>query len=99
MIRRPPRSTLFPYTTLFFIPRYCFSGAHVRGFKERTNFRSLGDLISLAFSTELRATVQSYAIPFPQPRPCPRCTPTRTGLRSEEHTSELQSPCNLVCRL
>ena len=65
---------------VIFHPRYCFSGAHVRSFKERTNFRALGDLISLAFSTELRATVQSYAIPFPQPRPCPRCTPTPAGV-------------------
>src|SRR5256885_12031476 len=64
MIRRPPRSTLFPYTTLF---------------------RS------------------------PPPRPCrplcradPRALPGHSEARlrrSEEHTSELQSPCNLVCRL
>src|SRR5256885_4076223 len=68
MIRRPPRSTLFPYTTLFRSPEH-----HVR---------------------------------------CPRCAarflfalhtcgrPYRPAAgRSEEHTSELQSPCNLVCRL
>src|SRR2546426_4602742 len=60
MIRRPPRSTLFPYTTLF---------------------RSRGRLA-------------------PGARIAPHPT-TRTGgvPRSEEHTSELQSPCNLVCRL
>src|SRR2546426_5875401 len=65
MIRRPPRSTLFPYTTLF------RSGKS----RHRTNRR----LIS-------RYSVQQLGIPQPEQR-------------SEEHTSELQSPCNLVCRL
>src|SRR5256885_12035127 len=63
MIRRPPRSTLFPYTTLF------RSRAHV----------PLLDLQREAFM-EHTATVRGRE-------------------RSEEHTSELQSPCNLVCRL
>src|SRR2546426_6810218 len=73
MIRRPPRSTLFPYTTLF---------------------RSLGLTMVLAFvprtttaatvtSTDFRAQSFSKVVEN----------------RSEEHTSELQSPCNLVCRL
>src|ERR1039457_3965583 len=61
MIRRPPRSTLFPYTTLFRSP-------------ERARF--------------LQQNPQSY----PEPDSAHR-------YRSEEHTSELQSPCNLVCRL
>src|SRR5256885_13246002 len=70
MIRRPPRSTLFPYTTLF------------------------------------RSAV-ARARPQESPGPCP-CPCRSRGLvlreatvrgRSEEHTSELQSPCNLVCRL
>src|ERR1022692_5157748 len=57
MIRRPPRSTLFPYTTLFRSGRFHDSG-------------------------------------------CGLYRPSRSHLsRSEEHTSELQSPCNLVCRL
>src|SRR5256885_5820713 len=67
MIRRPPRSTLFPYTTLF---------------RSRSSWRvglrriaDLGDHDRLALRAERRAK------------------------RSEEHTSELQSPCNLVCRL
>src|SRR5256885_7486871 len=64
MIRRPPRSTLFPYTTLF-------------------------------RSREHRAA---------HPRPAGQGRALRAGMgqrlhRSEEHTSELQSPCNLVCRL
>src|SRR5260370_20896001 len=66
MIRRPPRSTLFPYTTLF---------------------RS-GNTSAWA----KRATVA-------RPSPRRRETSRRLGLRSEEHTSELQSHLNLVCRL
>src|SRR5256885_7247152 len=61
MIRRPPRSTLFPYTTLF---RSAVAGAG-------------------AGSRPARGGAPSQGF----------------GLRSEEHTSELQSPCNLVCRL
>src|SRR5205807_6175010 len=63
MIRRPPRSTLFPYTTLF------RSSLEFRG-KSRTRSR-------------VWKNVQMG----------------RRSPRSEEHTSELQSPCNLVCRL
>src|SRR5256885_12721749 len=69
MIRRPPRSTLFPYTTLF------RSSAAQRRL-DRT------------------ATPASAARAWPASRVAP---PLRH--RSEEHTSELQSPCNLVCRL
>src|SRR5438445_3212721 len=70
MIRRPPRSTLFPYTTLFRSPptRRCGRGsARARGCR-------------------------------PKHRGSP-CGPWRRGLRSEEHTSELQSRQYLVCRL
>src|SRR5260370_14827866 len=67
MIRRPPRSTLFPYTTLF---------------------RSAGRCPS----TESRS--------LPRQRSSPAGTRSRPGTaRSEEHTSELQSHLNLVCRL
>src|SRR5256885_11883764 len=65
MIRRPPRSTLFPYTTLF---RSSHRGPQRVGRRGR-----LSDLAKL--------------------------TAERRQRRSEEHTSELQSPCNLVCRL
>src|SRR5256885_3805935 len=73
MIRRPPRSTLFPYTTLFRSPD-CRGGGPARAAGTRR------------FLPE-------------HDRPCragPRCVSVG---RSEEHTSELQSPCNLVCRL
>src|SRR2546426_4425933 len=71
MIRRPPRSTLFPYTTLF---------------------RSCKQPITTSYY-EINGHVT-----------CQRCrsriiAERDRGTRSEEHTSELQSPCNLVCRL
>src|SRR2546426_8400839 len=72
MIRRPPRSTLFPYTTLFRSPP---------GLRPRRK-RTVGDSGSWIRGSQDRGTR----------KPRPRC-------RSEEHTSELQSPCNLVCRL
>src|SRR5256885_11547172 len=71
MIRRPPRSTLFPYTTLFrshrtthTLPARCAGDRQPRG--------------------------HTHLVPTHQAAP---------SSRSEEHTSELQSPCNLVCRL
>src|SRR3989442_3065125 len=83
MIRRPPRSTLFPYTTLF----RSFVGEPSRYHPD------LGD---------------SLAPPLPHWRPVPGGGPLRSaavqhpaleGVRSEEHTSELQSRPHLVCRL
>src|SRR5256885_10495236 len=78
MIRRPPRSTLFPYTTLF---RSRYRGGAERG-------RQQVELPALQARTRGRALHRGGSLlPHPQ------------GARSEEHTSELQSPCNLVCRL
>src|SRR2546426_4844334 len=72
MIRRPPRSTLFPYTTLF---------------------RSMPAAISTPPPSRFFSSSCSY---WPRNRkPWERTV----AFRSEEHTSELQSPCNLVCRL
>src|SRR5687767_15686480 len=86
MIRRPPRSTLFPYTTLF---RSADEGRdQVRaGFGARHRLRKgeqQGEVAIDAFSFELRGG--PYAFPG-------------RGDRSEEHTSELQSLAYLVCRL
>src|SRR2546426_1961240 len=73
MIRRPPRSTLFPYTTLFRSPG--------------------GERAILAKQSLVRQTCCT-------PRTVTRKSMSEVALaRSEEHTSELQSPCNLVCRL
>src|SRR5256885_7218143 len=67
MIRRPPRSTLFPYTTLF------RSAARPAGADQQ-----VGELEQAEAAAH---------------------RPVHVHVRSEEHTSELQSPCNLVCRL
>src|SRR5256885_7483966 len=84
MIRRPPRSTLFPYTTLF----RSLSGA--LGWQTTLNLAlNRNKVLELGPDTVLPypANVGGGAHQNP------------TYLRSEEHTSELQSPCNLVCRL
>src|SRR5256885_10227609 len=90
MIRRPPRSTLFPYTTLFRSRQFLDRLSH-RGLLRRPG--SDGRMISRstlvgAFLTSPRLVWQCGAVPRRPAWP-----------RSEEHTSELQSPCNLVCRL
>src|SRR2546430_15798196 len=83
MIRRPPRSTLFPYTTLFrsyYSYREPGNDAGVAGFG-----LSVGALIALVITAGL-----FFFISLPV---------AVAGTRSEEHTSELQSQSNLVCRL
>src|SRR5260370_10901987 len=78
MIRRPPRSTLFPYTTLF--RSYVFANAATRQARLVAVLDNLGKGAS-------GAAVQNLNIMLGLPE------------RSEEHTSELQSHLNLVCRL
>src|SRR2546426_2518936 len=81
MIRRPPRSTLFPYTTLF--RSDCARGAAPRhGDRAGRGGRSVGPHGNAPGARALRVRRAGGA-----------------QRRSEEHTSELQSPCNLVCRL
>src|SRR3712207_8448479 len=86
MIRPPPRSTLFPYTTLF----RSASVAHLRHF-HRVDFSVL---LFPQVSTSLRVCVcVCVSVVFA------RLPPELTCVRSEEHTSELQSRQYLVCRL
>src|SRR5256885_11853531 len=90
MIRRPPRSTLFPYTTLF-------RSRHAHQLNPQDS--STVDL--LYTSTVAVAMKHKQARQYPESL---RCLEEAANLRpqearSEEHTSELQSPCNLVCRL
>src|SRR3712207_8544411 len=90
MIRRPPRSTLFPYTTLFrsinaLIER---RGARV-GLLTTSGFRDV-----LAFGREFRYDIYDPDLVLPEP-----LVPRSLRRRSEEHTSELQSRQYLVCRL
>src|SRR2546427_8688331 len=73
MIRRPPRSTLFPYTTLF----------------RSQNVRPLSKIAVRAYTSV--SGMVAHASAASQPASAPQ--------RSEEHTSELQSQSNLVCRL
>src|SRR5688572_31031577 len=79
MIRRPPRSTLFPYTTLF---RSKNARPSCRSSRPATPSRHLPRRFS-KYLTRLAAT----------------CAKSAFRTRSEEHTSELQSQSNLVCRL
>src|SRR5690348_17894122 len=76
MIRRPPRSTLFPYTTLF------------RSFPQRLSVKDARTALRIL------SGVRNYYYGTPE---IFRYIPD--SIRSEEHTSELQSPVHLVCRL
>src|SRR5256885_4945723 len=80
MIRRPPRSTLFPYTTLFRSAYALYANSNTS--------RPVGDVFVNGFF-DARGAAQL---------PLDAWTHL-AATRSEEHTSELQSPCNLVCRL
>src|SRR5436190_18273864 len=81
MIRQPPRSTLFPYTTLF------RSESSYHGL--RRNIRPIGLLaVGLPLATTFAVGFVAY-----------KTVPELTVARSEEHTSELQSHSDLVCRL
>src|SRR2546426_5983324 len=82
MIRRPPRSTLFPYTTLF-----------------RSLNQSLEHAGRVADFLEFAELMCHDALQREESCGCHFREEYQTPERSEEHTSELQSPCNLVCRL
>src|SRR5260370_27172485 len=77
MIRRPPRSTLFPYTTLF---------------------RSVSALSSAPRAAQTETNAKEFN-PDTSRSAAGTTSPARSPFRSEEHTSELQSHLNLVCRL
>src|SRR5256885_9794158 len=92
MIRRPPRSTLFPYTTLF----RSQDGSYLAELLLQKGYEVFGIIRRAStFNTGRLDPIYSD----------PHNSRTRLFLeygdlsRSEEHTSELQSPCNLVCRL
>src|SRR2546430_9614264 len=100
MIRRPPRSTLFPYTTLF---------------RSQAALRYIEDIDARCRACRISAS-QALEVLSPPPFEVPYCGGRENGwdflrgsdhplphsaeeIRSEEHTSELQSQSNLVCRL
>src|SRR5258705_9141693 len=85
MIRRPPRSTLFPYTTLF----RSFSAAMARSRSGNRDCRGIGNP-----RTQPHMGPSAIVMLDPRTEGCPQLS-----FRSEEHTSELQSLRHLVCRL
>src|SRR2546426_6421205 len=95
MIRRPPRSTLFPSTTLSrsyvlllsFVTHFRRRDHRERGPQRRTAADEPGDRVQ---HDERERIVDRHERRFRR---------RRAADRPEEHTSELQSPCNLVCRL
>src|SRR2546426_7897200 len=92
MIRRPPRSTLFPYTTLFRSHvLFVIAGWPAEG----ETFSPKLDPCSYEVDDKLLECRRYYLFDGLNLM----LWSVGTGLRSEEHTSELQSPCNLVCRL
>src|SRR5256885_13288748 len=87
MIRRPPRSTLFPYTTLF---RSCLRQIKSSPSARRERSGHFVQLVAEECQRDLAAVARAAGESLGE---------VCGLLRSEEHTSELQSPCNLVCRL
>src|SRR2546426_7046778 len=94
MIRRPPRSTLFPYTTLFR--------------SDPGSFSATPNAVELGWHYYLAGLDSGFVYYGCSGDMCQRTTISQSNAmrnvngiltRSEEHTSELQSPCNLVCRL
>src|SRR2546426_6681667 len=87
MIRRPPRSTLFPYTTLFrsslTVDSVSETVAAIVAFRDERDWAQFHTPRNLAAALAIEAAELQEIMLW----------------RSEEHTSELQSPCNLVCRL
>src|SRR5688572_32677599 len=86
MIRRPPRSTLFPYTTLFRSPVYTkvFAESLIK------EARKDAKIVAITGAMPSGTGLDRFAEEFPD---------RMFDVRSEEHTSELQSQSNLVCRL
>src|SRR5256885_8988339 len=87
MIRRPPRSTLFPYTTLF-RSHSLDSVALAEELERRADMAGARQRVLVQVNVAGEAQKSGGAPADAHPL-----------FRSEEHTSELQSPCNLVCRL
>src|SRR5947207_8456331 len=85
MIRRPPRSTLFPYTTLF---------------RSKLNIPAAGGQLGRQSSSQIHPECQfAWGFLHVKEMPSRASTGRDQSVRSEEHTSELQSHSDLVCRL
>src|SRR3989454_3937477 len=93
MIRRPPRSTLFPYTTLFRSPG---DRTIVGLLMDIARPSAVGEENPVTLTVPVNPRLVKVIVKVVEP---PATKLAGDGVRSEEHTSELQSPCNLVCRL
>src|SRR5256885_8805018 len=88
MIRRPPRSTLFPYTTLF------------RSLRALVQSQRRATGIERQIGTATQGARRHFPVPYGGDAAHQQGSHQHHGeCRSEEHTSELQSPCKLVCRI
>src|SRR5256885_13206154 len=94
MIRRPPRSTLFPYTTLF----RSYTAQQYPAYNGLTQGAGFLNAVGAVRLARFFANAQPGDT-FPTQKMWSKHLIWGNHLRSEEHTSELQSPCNLVCRL
>src|SRR5256885_5616603 len=88
MIRRPPRSTLFPYTTLFRSQQLLETISPYERLQKLQDFLEV-EIEKINIDKRINSKVKKQM----------ERAQKEYYLRSEEHTSELQSPCNLVCRL
>src|SRR5438034_6681846 len=93
-MRRAPRSTLFPYTTLFRSGRCCPLG---RGMNERDQL--IRPIFVICVSNQLYKEIAEITAPSSVGDSATLVRGRRLGVRSEEHTSELQLHSDLVCRL
>src|SRR2546422_10838876 len=102
MIRRPPRSTLFPYTTLFRSLAHLLERGLAHLLAERVadlHGEQAGERVEIALAVRV---LEVAAVALDDDRDLARAIPGHPGEvhpRSEEHTSELQSRLHLVCRL
>src|SRR5256885_2695941 len=96
MIRRPPRSTLFPYTTLFRSESYAVVSTS-------TSIKRMPGSVRCPATHSVETSTSGCAYATRASNQVKPDNASRVSVekkqRSEEHTSELQSPCNLVCRL
>src|SRR2546428_10355666 len=99
MIRRPPRSTLFPYTTLFRSPSSVYFGGGTSNLYKAGQYDRLLGIVRQVFP-ELAPGTEITLEGVPQLFTKEKLVAMKgAGVRSEEHTSELQSRSDLVCRL
>src|SRR5256885_12025037 len=94
MIRRPPRSTLFPYTTLFRSVQLPPVDVREAALKQVDNDLVKEGLLDKVGGAVSPGAKKKFSFESKSALPTPGVL-----VRSEEHTSELQSPCNIVCRL